>query len=41
MFNQIEQAKEDIIVAGQRALVSLYGGAKKGRTRCLAIQAVL
>ena len=27
MFNQIGQAKEDIIVAGERALVSLYGGA--------------
>ncbi len=29
MFNQIGQAKEDIIVAGERALVSLYGGAKE------------
>ena len=28
VFNQIGQAKEDIIVAGERALVSLYGGAK-------------
>ena len=27
VFNQIGQAKEDIIVAGERALVSLYGGA--------------
>ena len=29
VFNQIGQAKEDIIVAGERALVSLYGGAKE------------
>ncbi len=29
LFNQIGQAKEDIIVAGERALVSLYGGAKE------------
>ena len=28
VFNQIGQAKEDIIVAVERALVSLYGGAK-------------
>ena len=28
-FNQIGQAKEDIIVAGERALVPLYGGAKE------------
>ena len=29
MFTQIGQAKEDIIVAEERALVSLYGGAKE------------
>ena len=29
VFNQIGQAKEDIIVAGERALVLLYGGAKE------------
>ena len=29
MFNKIGQAEEDIIVAGERALVSLYGGAKE------------
>ena len=29
VFNQIGQAKEDIIVAGERTLVSLYGGAKE------------
>ena len=29
MFNQIGQAKEDIIVAGERALASLHGGAKE------------
>ena len=29
VFNLIGQAKEDIIVAGERALVSLYGGAKE------------
>ena len=28
VFNQIGQAKEDIIVAGKRGLVSVYGGAK-------------
>ena len=28
VFNQIGQAKEDIIVAGERGLVSLYGGGK-------------
>ena len=27
VFNQIGQAKEDIIMAGERTLVSLYGGA--------------
>ena len=27
MFNKIGQAKEDIIVVGERTLVSLYGGA--------------
>ena len=26
--SQVEQAKQDIIVAGEKALVSLYGGAK-------------
>ena len=29
VFNQIGQTKEDIIVAGERALVSLYGGGKE------------
>ena len=29
VFNQIGQAKEDIIVAGERALVSLYGAPKE------------
>ena len=29
VFNQTGQAKEDIIVAGERALVSVYGGAKE------------
>ena len=29
VFNKIGQAKEDIIVARERALVSLYGGAKE------------
>ena len=29
VFNQKVQAKEDIVVAGERALVSLYGGAKE------------
>ena len=29
MFNQIGHAKEDIIVAGERALVSSCGGAKE------------
>ena len=29
VFNQIGQAKEDIIVGGERTLVSLYGGAKE------------
>ena len=29
VFNQIGPAKEGIIVAGERALVSLYGGAKE------------
>ena len=29
VFNQIGQAKEDIIVAGEIALASLYGGAKE------------
>ena len=29
MFDQIGQAKEEIIVAGRRVLVSLYGGAKE------------
>ena len=28
MFNRIGQAKESIIVAGERAFVSFYGGAK-------------
>ena len=43
VFKQIGQyAKEDIIVEGERALVSLYGGAKEeGLYRCIAIQAVL
>ena len=31
VFNQIGQAKEDIIVAWERALVSLYGGATEER----------
>ena len=31
VLNQIGQEKEDIIVAGERALVSLYGGAKEER----------
>ena len=30
VFNQIGQAKEDIIVAGERALISLYGVAHCG-----------
>ena len=30
MFSQVGQGKQDIIVAGERALVSLYGGAKDG-----------
>ena len=29
MFNRIGQAKEDIIVVGERALVSLSGAAKE------------
>ena len=29
VFNQVGQAKDDIIVAGESALVSLYGGAKE------------
>ena len=29
VIDQIGQAKEDIIVAGERALISLYGGAKE------------
>ena len=29
VFNQIGRAKEDIIVAGERVLASLYGGAKE------------
>ena len=29
MFKQVGQAKYDIIVAGERALASLHGGAKE------------
>ena len=28
MFSQVGQGKRDIIVAGEKVLVSLYGGAK-------------
>ena len=29
MFNQLGQTKQDIVVAGEISLVSLYGGAKE------------
>ena len=29
VFNQVGHAKQDIIVAGERALVALLGGAKE------------
>ena len=29
MYNQLGEAKENTVVVGERALVSLYGGAKE------------
>ena len=36
MFNQVPQAKGDILVAGERALVSLFRAAKEERLDVLA-----
>ena len=37
VFNQVAQAKGDIVVVGERALVSC----EIGMTRCIGIQAVM